>query len=275
MSLPNFICIGAQKAGTTWLYEMLAQNPSIWMPPLKEVHFFDLVDVSEAEKRRRQRFLQRISKRAAKKGGSKIKNKAAFLESLKGNGVATEEWYRGIFDHPERRGRVSGEITPSYLALDEDKIAYARSLLPDAKILLIVREPRSRNLSQLKMAAARSLSADISETEWNGFLGRLESRARGDYSRGIPLWQKYFPPEQFLILPFSLVRTDPAGMISAIEGFIGAEHFDGYEALEETIHKTKEIPLPDWVVERAVALAETQKEYLINAFGQEFYEKTK
>jgi hypothetical protein len=39
--MPGFIGIGAQKAGTTWLYKMLAQNPSIWLPPFKEVHFFD------------------------------------------------------------------------------------------------------------------------------------------------------------------------------------------------------------------------------------------
>ena len=276
MSLPDFICIGAQKAGTTWLYSMLSQNPSIWMPPLKEVHFFDRMDADDAGKKRRARF-ERLAKRAGRKGnrGSKVENKAEFLGSLKGEDVLSEDWYRSIFSHPERAGRVSGEITPSYLALSEEKIAYAKSLLPNVKVLLIVREPKSRNLSQVKMAAARSGSEMPSQAEWNDFLDRLANKGRGDYARAIPLWQKYFPPEQFLILPFSLLKTDPAGMMATIETFIGAKPFNDYRALEETVHKTREVPIPDWVVERAAALAEPQKEYLVSAFGQEFYEKTK
>jgi hypothetical protein len=39
---PNFIGIGVQKAGSTWLYKLLATHPDIWMPPQRsEVHFFD------------------------------------------------------------------------------------------------------------------------------------------------------------------------------------------------------------------------------------------
>ena len=38
---PDFLCIGAQKAGTGWLYEQLREHPDFWMPPLKELHYFD------------------------------------------------------------------------------------------------------------------------------------------------------------------------------------------------------------------------------------------
>ena len=38
---PDFICIGAQKAGTTWLYWQLAAHPDFWMPPRKEIHYFN------------------------------------------------------------------------------------------------------------------------------------------------------------------------------------------------------------------------------------------
>lgn len=37
----HFVGIGAQKAGTTWLYEMLRQHPDISFPAGKEVHFWD------------------------------------------------------------------------------------------------------------------------------------------------------------------------------------------------------------------------------------------
>ena len=37
----SFLGIGAQKAGTTWLYEMLRQHPDLSFPAGKEVHFWD------------------------------------------------------------------------------------------------------------------------------------------------------------------------------------------------------------------------------------------
>lgn len=42
MTLPSFVCIGAQKSGTTWIHEALSQNPAVYLPTQrKEVHFFD------------------------------------------------------------------------------------------------------------------------------------------------------------------------------------------------------------------------------------------
>jgi hypothetical protein len=38
---PDFLCIGAQKAGTSWLYQNLQEHPGIWLPPIKEIHYFD------------------------------------------------------------------------------------------------------------------------------------------------------------------------------------------------------------------------------------------
>lgn len=38
----NFLGIGAQKAGTTWLYENLKRHPDIAFPAGKEVHFWDM-----------------------------------------------------------------------------------------------------------------------------------------------------------------------------------------------------------------------------------------
>jgi hypothetical protein len=38
--LPNFLIIGAEKAGTTWLYEKLRRHPEVYMPRVKELWFF-------------------------------------------------------------------------------------------------------------------------------------------------------------------------------------------------------------------------------------------
>jgi hypothetical protein len=278
MALPNFICIGAQKSGTTWLYEMLAQNPSVWLPPLKEVHFFDRLNASDSTKIKRSGHLEKLAKAAEKKKrtkGSSGEGKAEFLQSLTGDNMLTEEWYRSIFSHPDSVGKVSGEITPAYLALPDETIAYVKSLLPDTKFIVIVREPKARDLSQVKMAASRSHREDLTEADWKQFLRGVQKSARGNYARNIPLWQKYFGPDQLLVLPFSQLRNDPASMIRTIETFIGAQPFNDYKSLQQAVHKTKEVQIPDWVIERVTKSTERQKEYLISAFGEEFYENTK
>lgn len=41
MRLPQFLGIGAQKAGTFWLHMMLRTHSELYLPPQKEIHFFD------------------------------------------------------------------------------------------------------------------------------------------------------------------------------------------------------------------------------------------
>ena len=42
MNLPNFMCLGAGKSGTTTLFDILRQHPDIYFPAFKEPHFFDI-----------------------------------------------------------------------------------------------------------------------------------------------------------------------------------------------------------------------------------------
>jgi hypothetical protein len=39
--LPNFLIIGAQKAGTTWLAKCLGEHPDVFIPEIKEIYYFD------------------------------------------------------------------------------------------------------------------------------------------------------------------------------------------------------------------------------------------
>ncbi|MGH3096424.1 MAG: sulfotransferase domain-containing protein [Streptosporangiales bacterium] len=41
MTLPNFIYIGPAKAGSTWLHETLVGHPDIYLPAVKDLHFFN------------------------------------------------------------------------------------------------------------------------------------------------------------------------------------------------------------------------------------------
>jgi hypothetical protein len=41
LTLPDFLGIGAQRAGTTWLHQNLRCHPQIYLPKKKEQHYFD------------------------------------------------------------------------------------------------------------------------------------------------------------------------------------------------------------------------------------------
>ena len=39
---PDFLGIGAQKAGTKWLYDQLIPHPQVYLTPIKEIHYWDV-----------------------------------------------------------------------------------------------------------------------------------------------------------------------------------------------------------------------------------------
>jgi hypothetical protein len=279
MTLPGFIGIGTHKAGTTWLHQMLAQNPSIWLPPIKEIHFFDRLNPTPSQKRERIRHFEKAAnrlERSDRQRGSAGDNmeKAAFLRSLAGDNILSDEWYRSIFAHPDAVGRVSGEITPSYIDHCMDVLPKINEMLPATKFVLIIREPLSRSLSHIRMAIGRMEATPETREDWEFFIKRLQDYVRGNYKAAIPLWRSFFRPDRLLILPFGRVKHDPAGLLRNVEDFIGAERFD-YEAMTEQVHKTKDVEIPQWVRDEVEVLVRPQKDYLIEAFGQDFYEATR
>ena len=38
---PDFLGIGANRGGSSWLYRVLAHHADVWLPPVKEIHHFD------------------------------------------------------------------------------------------------------------------------------------------------------------------------------------------------------------------------------------------
>ena len=152
----DFIGIGAQKAGTSWIYENLRILKEFDLPPVKEFHYFDkspsyptfskLTKVNLHERLMDPEYLANASKRinyfVKKKNLKKVKffSKWYFSEY-------NDEWYKSIFD--DMTG-FTGEITPSYSILDIEDIKRMKDLAPQAKIILIVRNPIHRAWSHYR-----------------------------------------------------------------------------------------------------------------------------
>lgn len=262
MRVPNFLCIGAQKAGTSWLEVMLRQHDQIFLPPIKEVHFYDYLYMPGHDAWIRSSF----QKTAAKL--RKTPEFTAYIDRLSEIPRRSEAWYSEIFSLPEAEGRLLGEITPAYSILPVEGIRHVKWTNPDVRIIYILRDPVDRALSQLRMAANRGGSSAVGEKD----LKKMKVErvlARSSYEKSISRWESVFPTEQMLFLPYSRISSDPASFLASIETFLGVDS-RSYGQSDEKVHQTKPVEISQGVEEFLVERLQGERRFLADRFGPEF-----
>ena len=235
---PNFLGIGAPRAGTTWLWTVLRAHPKIWMPPRKELHYFD-----RAEKYPTARHLQHehLASRMFRfdRSGRKWwrvlatdiyylltgRNKAAEIPWLMRYhfGHIGDAWYLSLFDN--QPGHVRGEITPAYCLLDEEDVARVHTLLPDAKLLYTLRDPVERAWSQIRVGMGRrGLTVnDEALAEIERRAGTLSQKMTSDFAGTIKRWRAVYPAEQMFILFQDQIEHSPEGLVRDLYNFLGVD----------------------------------------------------
>lgn len=272
MPLPSFLCIGAQKAGTTWLFDKLSRHPQVWMPPLKELHYFDHLFV---ERNRRWTLwhiktgVRRVIRWHVGNSDDFDLEHMKYLARLATEDVFTEKWYRLAFDHRAAYGRVNGDITPEYSTIPEIGIAYVRRLLGAAKIIYIIRDPVERALSQIRMAAMRRSITEADESEWLAIANEPDIENRGAYSVYIPRWSAAFAGDDLLFIPFQRISKEPLAVLREVERFIGVGEHE-YEGLRRKVHATAPIRVPDAVKLHLAKRLDSERRFIEASFGHEF-----
>src|SRR6266702_4704009 len=117
MALPDFLVIGAPKAGTTALHAALARHPALFMSAIKEPKFF-LTD-----------------------GPPPTRGGPGDVQTYREH-VWRREEYEALFA-PAPAGVLRGESTPFYV-YDWAAQQRIRALIPDAKLIVILRDPVER-----------------------------------------------------------------------------------------------------------------------------------
>ena len=136
-ALPNFFVVGAGKAGTTSLYHYLRQHPRIYMSPIKEPCYF----ASEIRVENYDATLYR-----------QIPGLSPQLPQLTNDGrrsgwlVSELEDYRKLFKDVEAETAI-GEASAAYL-WSQTAAGNIASCIPDARIIMILRDPSERAFSQ-------------------------------------------------------------------------------------------------------------------------------
>lgn len=189
--LPNFLIIGAARAGTTSLYSYLIRHPDVDAPTHKELHFFDLNFALGVDWYRRH-----------------------FPAVPPGN----------------RSGTITGEASPYYL-FHPVVPARVRATVPGIRLIALLRNPVDRAYSQHQLARRHgrdelefeeAIEAETSrlegetarmtrEPDYQSVAHRHHSYlARGLYAEQLERWLTHFPREQLLVIRSEDFFAEPA-----------------------------------------------------------------
>ncbi|HXX53058.1 MAG TPA: sulfotransferase, partial [Thermodesulfovibrionales bacterium] len=231
-----FLGIGANKAGTTWLYYQLAKHPDIWMPPLKELHYFDhlsrcsfpacsasdttfryLTRKDRLNRTRRKNFTRLLLSAILQRDWRRVHWTLRYFF-----GTRSDDWYVSLFQDGD--GKVKGEITPCYSILDIKEVRHIRDMFPDLRIVLILRNPIERAWSQVRFNyGLRHFKGINSTPRIKKFLERPASVLRGDYTRIIQTWMSCFPKDQMFIGWFDDIVLNPKKFLFDVFTFLGVD----------------------------------------------------
>lgn len=248
---PDFIGIGAQKAGTTWLHHNLQAHPEIWMPKEKELHYFDEKIKQEGGLLRRLRGDRPMDKRWRRQAKSRLRRvpKGPFGQDLGWDlryflGSPDDRWYASLF--APGGGKVTGEATPDYAILDKDEVAHVYEIMPHAKIIFIMRSPLERPWSAMDMRT-RIRGESIEEIKDKKFYRRFDahgSHIRTEYSRTLENWGAFYPADQFFVGFLEDVHFFPDRLLQDLYGFLGVDADFEPPGADRKVHSGKQEAIP-------------------------------
>ena len=180
LTLPDFLCIGAQKSGTTWLAENLQCHPQIYLPMRKKkrgLRYFDL------------------------------------------NFYSTLDSYAQNFQEKYNRIQAQGEVVPDYSCIRIDRIKFIYKIMPKIKLIFLIRNPIDRAWSHAYMTLVslkQRKYEDVKESEFYQHFQSKESLERGDYITILDNWLSVFPPSQLYIGFFEQITDSPKQIMTDI-----------------------------------------------------------
>ena len=225
---PDFLGIGANRGGSSWLYRVLAHHPEVWLPPVKEIHFFDRPAVG-----------RRIAKYFGKEGAVRVRDYLtgdAFRTS--GDGLLrnlawdfhyllrpqSDQWYIDLFR--PHHGQITGEVTPAYAILDQAEVCRIAAANPSLKALFLLRNPIERGWSSLVNNLAKKQRRNIRAASFDEMRRRIDARGfqlRSDYARTITIWREVFGPDRLFIGYMEQIKSEPHTLLQQVCDFLAID----------------------------------------------------
>lgn len=162
---PTFLfCVGATKAGTSWLYRYLSRHPECHLRSIKELHYFDMIE-SGNYARHRERETRRLEALQAEQASGlpmaplrrRMLRDAEDWASVIGREGEDLDAYRAYLADGRGDRRLVGDITPAYALLPVARLSRMAAMAQDVRFVYLLRDPVSRLWSQARMVASRKM----------------------------------------------------------------------------------------------------------------------
>ena len=222
-----FVCVGAQKAGTTWLSKLLSAHPEIFVTPVKEMHYFDQVQGLSnklSAYKRWSRFRKQTGRLlfGAESAEQKRRELRWYMNYLRN--PVDDDWYTNLFARNPGI-RISGEFTPEYALIGKQGYAHIRKLAPEAKILFVLRKPQEQAWSQyLHFRDKRGAGSDLDKAI--RFWQTDYSIKLRDYAATIRQLHDAFGASNVHIAFYEDMKRDTPGSLGKIHRFLGVRPFE-------------------------------------------------
>ena len=227
-----FVCVGAQKAGTSWLLATLGEHPDIFATPVKEIHYFDHVRGTSSHlsrRKRRSRFRKYLQRRVFDwREFPKYRSQWDWYRDYMRDSI-DDAWYEDLF---RRRGDavIAGEATPEYALLGQEGFRHVKRLAPDARAIFVMRNPLQQAWSQFlhfqgkqdHRAVRGGRSGAIAF--WRG----PNSAPFRDYAKTIDDLVAVFGEERSKFLFYENIHADRGAAVQSLCAFLGVDFRQSY-----------------------------------------------
>jgi hypothetical protein len=204
VTLPNFLIIGAPKAGTTTIFNVLLQHPDIYLCKIKEVGFF-----------------------WAK--GQPLNLQGPGTDLLKHRLVNTLPDYQALFSEVKDEKAI-GEASVRYLS-EYRAPEQIHTIIPQTKLIVSLRQPADRAFSSFTRNLRDGLEpclsfADALEEERKGLrqnwiFGRYLDK--GFYYSALQRYLDFFDRDQMHISLLEDLIESPGDLVRDIFNFLGVD----------------------------------------------------
>jgi hypothetical protein len=217
LPLPNFFVVGAAKAGTTSLYQYLGHHPQIYVSPIKEPHYFATdLDMNNFGPDYRLDFPPDTHEYIW----------GEMSQPVHSAHVTKFEDYQGLF-RKVRNEKAIGEASVTYLCSPR-AAAEIKARIPEAKIIIMLRDPAERAFSHYLMdrrlgivarTFAEELHDDLRKTDkaWGRTRMYIEL---GLYFEQVKRFLELFGPERVRIYLSHDLRADRTTLLRDLYDFL-------------------------------------------------------
>lgn len=256
MPRPDFIGIGAPKCATSWLYNIFEIHPKVWIPPTKELHYFNQLSDQHSH-------VNRILLRK--------NNYSKSLNRLKYTPLSSGKWaYKYLFKKrslnnyfnlfsPDR-DQISGEITPTYASIDARNIDVMHHNLKETKFIYILRNPIYRDWSSTCMSYKNIQNKNLDLVSVDEIIFKATHPLRtihSNYVSNLIRWENFFVPERFFIGFFDEIQNNPKQFLDRLFKFLHLPEID-YSLFDKLLYRRVNsftLPIPQKVL---VAIAKNE-----------------